>query len=115
MEREAVERSDAVSERYLDAVVEIARELGGDGQRLIEVLRARDDERLQGFRTKTAEGLEGFLVEEGYIDPRAILEQSDVAARVLATPAAARLPEPVAAECVHRWWSLCAQVGSQRI
>jgi uncharacterized protein YhaN len=114
VDRDAIEQSGAVSGRYLDDVVEIASELGGDGERLIEVLRARNDERLQGFRSKAAEGLEGFLIEEGYIDPRPILEESDIVARGLANPAAARLPERVAAECVHHWWSLCARRSSQR-
>ena len=73
MDRDAIERHGGVSESYLDGVVEIARELGGDGEGLIEALRARDDERLQRFRSKTTEGLESFLIEEGYIDPRSIL------------------------------------------
>jgi hypothetical protein len=110
--RDAIERHGGVSKGYLDHVVDIARELGGDGERLIEALRARKDERLQRFRAATTEGLEGFLIEEGYIDPRPVLEESDIVARALATPAAASLPERVAAECLHRWWSLCARASS---
>jgi DNA repair exonuclease SbcCD ATPase subunit len=107
VERDAVERSGAITDRYLDHVVEITRELQGCGERLIQALRARDDDRLQGFRSKAADGLEAFLSEEGFIDPRPILEESELVARVLAVPAAGRLPERVAAECLHRWWSLC--------
>jgi energy-coupling factor transporter ATP-binding protein EcfA2 len=106
VDRDAIERG-GVSKHYLDDVVQIARELGGDGERLIEALRARSDERLRGFRTNAADGLEAFLIEEDYLDPRPILGESDVLGRMLATPAAAHLPEPVAAECAHRWWSLC--------
>lgn len=107
VDREALERSDAVSAHYLEDVVAIARELSGDGARLIAALHARDDERLRGFLSKKADALESFLVEEGYIDPRPIPGEPDVAVRAVATPAAARLPERLAAECLHRWWSLC--------
>jgi len=108
--RDTIEQSGAVSPRYLEDVVAIARERAGDGERLIDVLRDRNDERLQGFRAKATDTLETFLVDEGCIDLRPVLEEAGVITRTMAIPAAARLPEPVAAECVHRWWSLC-QVG----
>ena len=108
VDRAALERSGAVSDRYLDGVVELTRELASTGEGLIEALRARDDERLQGFRTKAADSLETFLTEEGYIDPRPILDEPALLARVLATPAAAPLPEPAAAQWVSRWWRLAA-------
>ncbi|MBW2234460.1 MAG: hypothetical protein JRG85_03575 [Deltaproteobacteria bacterium] len=53
-----------------------------------------------------AENLEAFLIEEGYIDRRPILTVPEIAARVMATPAAADLPDALAGECVHRWWQL---------
>ena len=113
VDREAIERSGCVSERYLEDVIEIAREIGGDGEHVVEALRARDDERLQGFRTKAAEAFESFLTEEGYIDPRPILAEADLVVLVLGTPVAARLPQGMAAGCVHRWWSLCERATSE--
>ena len=110
VDRDTIEQSGAVSPRYLEDVVAIARERAGDGERLIDVLRDRNDERLQGFRSKATDTLETFLVDEGCIDPRPVLEEAGVITRAMAIPAAASLPEPVAAECVHRWWSLC-QLG----
>jgi exonuclease SbcC len=106
VDRAALEQSGAVSPRYLEDVVAIARELGGDGERLIEALRDRDDPRLQGFRTKATNALEAFLTDEGHMDPRPTLDESEIVIRILATPAADRLPETVATECAHRWWSL---------
>jgi hypothetical protein len=105
LDRETIERSDAVSEHYVDAVVEIARELDNDGGRLVEALRARSDERLQGFRSKSTDSLESFLVDERYIDPRPVLNEPDIVARVMAIPAANRVPEEVVAQCLHRWWT----------
>ena len=112
VDRDALERSGAVSDRYLDGVAEVAGELASDGESLIEALRARDDERLQGFRTKAADALEAFLTEEGHIDPRPTLDEPALLARVLATPAAAQLPDPAAAEWVFRWWRLAASSTS---
>ena len=89
----------------------IAGELGGNGVRLVEALRARGDERLQGFRGKSADKLESFLIDAGYLDPRPLLTEPDVVVRTMATPAASRLPGRVASECVRRWWSLCERAS----
>lgn len=114
VDREAIAQSDALSERYLDAVVEIARELDTDGGRLIEALRARSDKRLQGFRSRSADSLESYLVDEGYVDSRPILEESDIVARAMAIPAARNLPEQVVARSLHLWWNLCTRDLSDR-
>jgi hypothetical protein len=105
--REAIEASGEISDRYLDPVADIAGELEGDAVRLIEIMRARDDERLQGFRAKTTEALEAYLTDNAYIDPKPVLDESDLTARVLMVPAAGRLPAQVVAACIHRWWRLC--------
>ena len=100
--------------RYLDGVPSIARKLRNGGGRLIEALQTRHDERLQGFRTKATEGLAALLAEEGYVDPRPVLDELAIRARALATPAAAHLPDRVAVECVPGWWSLCERAVSRR-
>jgi hypothetical protein len=106
VDREVLERSEAVSDTFLKRVVAVARELRGDGSRLLSALRDRSDPRLRGFRTSSAEALEEFLSREGFLDERALLSQSEVTVRLLATPAAVQLPEGIAAACSHRWWQL---------
>jgi DNA repair exonuclease SbcCD ATPase subunit len=112
LDRDAIVQSGAIRERFLDDVAEIARELHGDAERLIALLYDRSDPRLQGFRTRTAEHLEAFLIDGGFIDRRPILTEPEVVARVMATPAAVELPGAVAGECVHRWWQLAERWAS---
>jgi hypothetical protein len=109
VDRDAVVESDAISERFLEPVVEIAGELEGDAGRLIACLRERDDERLGGFRSNNTERLDAFLTEQGYLADTAPLEEAELTARAMASPAAARLPADVAGECLYRWWRLAAR------
>ncbi len=111
LDRAAIERCAAVTEHFRDAVADIAAELGGDASQLIEVVHGRADERLRGFRGKNARALEAYLADEGYLDPREPLDESDLTARLLAVPAAGRLPEGMAAACAHRWWQLAGGSG----
>jgi hypothetical protein len=106
LDREALERSGALSENYLDSVSEIALEVGGDGKALIDALQSRADGRLRGFRRRAADALEGFLLEESFLDRRPVLDEEEIVARLMATPPAARLPGAVAVACAHRWWVL---------
>ncbi len=69
-------------------------------------MRIRRDERLSIYRSQAADKLEAFLVDEGHIDRRPVLDQDEICAYLMASPAAARLPGELAAECVHRWWTL---------
>ncbi len=111
--RETIEASGAISERFLDPVVDIARELDGDAQRLVNITGTRRaDERLSGFRTLAAEALQAYLVEHAYLDQRPVLNEADLTTRLLMTPAAGRLPDRVFADCVHRWWQLCGRYTS---
>jgi hypothetical protein len=110
VEWDVIERSGAVTPKYLDAVNELVAELDGNGIRLIAELKARNDDRVRGFMTKKAEALEKVLIDEGYIDERPILDESEVLTRTLSVPAANELPEKVVSECIHRWWNLSAQV-----
>jgi hypothetical protein len=106
VDSEIIESSGEITPRYLDAVVEIAKELEGDSERLIQVLRSGADERLKRFKKKATDGLEAFLMDKEYLDPRPVLEESTVLTRVLASPAAARLPTEVSSTHIHRWWML---------
>jgi hypothetical protein len=116
VDREAIEASDAISERFLDDVVDIAREFAGDAVRLIESLSERSDERLGGFRAKSVEKFQEFLQEEGYLDPRLVLEEPELVARALASPATRDLPGNVCNELLHRWFALAGdRRGRHRI
>jgi len=97
-------QSGAVSKRYLDDVVAISGELEGDPERLLAVLRARNDHRLIGFRQRSVETLEGYLRDNGYLDDRPVLGESDLRLRALASPPANEIPDGVASDCLSRWW-----------
>ncbi|MFQ5417212.1 MAG: ATP-binding protein, partial [Myxococcota bacterium] len=107
VDRDVLDASGAVTATFFERVVEVATELDGDANALIEAMRSRLDERLSGYRSHATDKLEAFLVDEGHIDLRPVLDEDEICARVMASPAAARLPGDLAAECVHRWWTLC--------
>jgi hypothetical protein len=109
VDRGAIEQSDAIRDTFLDAVVEIAAEQAGDAERLVEILRARGDDRLRGFRSAQADALREYLTLHGYIDEAPILAMADIVAHAMATPAANQLPRETAGECIRRWWKLATQ------
>ena len=97
--------SAAISPVFLGRVVDIAKELHGNAQRLINLLREGTDPRLKRFRKKSTEQLESYLTEHGYLDARPILSESELKLRTLATLAANCLADGVAIECLRRWWA----------
>ncbi len=105
--------NDAVSERYLEPIADLSRELGSDPEKLISALKAREDPRLRGFRTKSVEKLEEYFYEYGYLDDRPILNESEIKIRALASPQATGLPEGVAEECLRRWWIWSARTAGR--
>ena len=106
VDRDVIEESGAVGDRFLEDVVAISAEKHGDGDRLIETLRARDDERLKGFREKNADGLEQYFRKAGYIDDRPVLSEAELLPMAMACPAAAQLPANVPGRCIGRWWAM---------
>ena len=111
VDREVLEDSDALTERFLDNVVEIANELGGDSEKLLDALRSREDKRLRGFRSNSLEKLERYMREYGYVDEHPILEEEELRLLALASPAATNLPEGIADECLNRWWTLAKRAS----
>ena len=103
--RDALEQSRAISKRYLETVITIAEELGGDPQRLIEELRSRRRPDLAGFRRANADALESWLVDQGFLDERPVLDEDELTLRALASPPANSLPEGDANACLNRWWT----------
>ena len=108
VDRDALENSGALSERFLDDVVAIAKELDGNPETLLTMLETNKDPRLKGFRRSSADSLELYLRENGYLDDRPVLTEDELRLRALTTPAANELPEGIASECVHRWWAWAA-------
>ena len=104
VDRDALEDSGALTGRYLDDVVEIAKELDGDPERLLDMLARRGDERLQGFRARSVERLRSYLVDQEYLDGRPVFTESELQLRCLASPAANALPGNIASECARGWW-----------
>ena len=105
VDRDALDQSGALTDRYRDDVVAIARELDGDPNRLVAALDDNDDPRLRGFRKSNVERLQSYLAETGYLDDRPVLAEDDLRLRAQITPAAARLPVGVANDCLRRWWA----------
>ena len=105
VDRDAILASGAVSARYLDSVVTIADDLGGDAWQLLLALRRKEDSRLKGFRGSAADGLEKHLRDAGFLDDRPKHSGTELQLRALASPAANDLPDGVASECLRRWSS----------
>ena len=112
--REEIEESRAVSARFVDTVAECAEEVGGDARRLIVALRERSDPRFKGYRGASADDLERFFMDNGHVDERPILGESEILARVIASPAANRVPVTTTADLLHEWWSLSQQAAGPR-
>lgn len=104
VDRDALADSGALTGRYLDDVVEIAKELDGSPEQLLGALDNRRDQRLKGFRSNSVEQLRNYLTEHEYLDDRPVLDKSDLRLRCLASPAASLLSDGVAIEFVRRWW-----------
>ena len=102
---DTLHESGILTERYLDVVVAIAKELVGDPEQLLAVLAGRRDPRLKGFRMDSVERLRDYLAENQYLDERPIFTESELRLHALATPAANELADSVANACVQRWWS----------
>ncbi len=104
--RMEIEHSGAVTAKYLEAVVAITAEFDGDADRLLGALRERKDARVRGYRSRSVDELERFFVEHGHIDDRPVLDEKQIVAHGIGTPAANQLSPEVATELLHQWWSL---------
>lgn len=104
VDRDVLVQSRAVSGRYLDDVVAISRERDDDPDELLAALRERTDNRLKGFRQSSADSLEGYLRDNGCLDNRPVLGESELKLGALTSPPANELPDGVARELLNRWW-----------
>lgn len=98
VDRIALERSGAVSDRFLGPVTELAESLAGDGIGVITALRAGEVSR---FRSGNIDELEQWLQAEGFIDPAEPLSPDDRERRTLLDAAGRAEPEDV--RMLVRW------------
>ena len=109
LDRGVLAASGALSRRYLEGVAGLARELDGDAEALLAVIRGRRDARVRGFREAKAEALEEYLRDGGYIDDRPVPGEDEVRRRVLTSAPAAELPRGVSADLLNHWLAWAKQ------
>jgi DNA repair exonuclease SbcCD ATPase subunit len=93
--RDVLDNADGVTDTYLDRVTELARDLDGDGQALVEALY---DGQVDRFRRNKAEELEEYLVEHGHIVARDQLKKEDIRLRMIETLVDEDVPTETAAD-----------------
>ena len=106
VDRDALQRSNVVSGRYLEPLVMVAESLSGDPRALLGTLRSKRPPALARFRARSADDLEAWFRDHGYLDERPRLDREELSLRALASPPAARLPQGDARSCLHHWWFL---------
>ncbi len=84
VDRPALEQTDAVTSTFIDGVAEIAKEVAGDAEKILQVVRARSDERVSGFRSNKADDLEDYFLANGYLTEKEPLSEEQMWQRVLA-------------------------------
>ena len=75
VDRQALAESEAVSEKFLDRVADLATELSGDAKTLIEALEGG---KVRGFWTDKRIQLQDYLFSQGYIDHEQVLSGEQV-------------------------------------
>jgi hypothetical protein len=103
--REALEETDAVTRTFIDGVTEIAKEQDGDAEVLLEIIREREDERVQGFYSSKADDLEDYFLENGYLTEKEPLSEEEMWQRVLAELAEERRRDFVTVEGLEQVFS----------
>lgn len=81
IDRNVLEESGAVSEKFIDAVYEKLKELNRNPAKLLEALRNSE---VSGFRTNKMDDLENYLLEQGYLDTREPLDGAEILIRLQA-------------------------------
>lgn len=80
VDRDVLQESGAVSPKFIDEVSELAEQVEGDADAIIEALR---DGEVGGFYSSKTDDLEEYFRENGYIDPADVLEPTEVRRRVI--------------------------------
>ena len=74
IDRGVLERCPAVSTTFIDRIAQLAARVGGDGEALVQALRAGEVGR---FRSRKREELEQWLADEGYTNDQQRLNDED--------------------------------------
>jgi len=105
-----------VSDKFIDNVSEIGRELDWNAERLMAAIEAREDERLKGFRAKTIETMSDWMHESGHLSSEQRLGEDEARARVLAAGndhvIAGTLGIDNVGELFAAWWRICSTDGA---
>jgi uncharacterized protein YhaN len=80
VDRAALEATDAVSDNFIDRVTELAEEVGGDAERLINAIH---DGKIDRFRSGKADDLEEYLRANGYLVSRESLSDDEIRIRMI--------------------------------
>jgi hypothetical protein len=75
VDRTALVESQAVSDRYLDEVVELSAESGGDAKALLAAL---NNGKVKGFRANKQDELRQYLLDRGYLDESEALSSEQI-------------------------------------
>jgi hypothetical protein len=85
IDRQVIQESGAVSERFLDEVCDLAASLAGSADALLEAL---EEGRVSGFRSQKTAELAVYLAETGHRDEREVLDAAGLRERALSEMAA---------------------------
>ena len=107
VDRTVLEDSGAVSDKFIDQVSELARQLDGDGQAIVDALAQGE---VKGFYSNKREELEEYLLEHGHIDPLETLEEGEVRRRIMSRLIESDLPHE---EAVARADQLLSRLASR--
>jgi len=107
VDRMFIERADSISEHFREAVIAINDEVGCDADELARTLtQKKKPPLLKGFKSAKAAKFVTSLQEEGYLDPRPVLDEGELRAQLLASPAARNVSSETVGKLAHRWWAL---------
>ncbi len=88
---------------FKERLLEMARDLRWNTQKLVEELRQRDDQRVKGLRENKEREFLNYLSESGAWDPRSPLSASALKERVLEKTGG----DPQSAAWTDHFWRLC--------
>lgn len=80
VDHDAIESSKAVTETFMEAVLELLEKTGGDAATLLQRLEAKE---VPNFRAASRERLEEFFVAEGYLSETSPLSNDEILLRVV--------------------------------
>ena len=100
-----------VTNKFIDHVTEMAKDLSWEAKGLVEALRARTDKRATGFHKKSLTSIEENLSASGYLDTRETLDKETAYNRVLSAAndfvKRGAIDTEEVRELFIRFWGLC--------